>query len=330
LRGGIPTATREQIAAYHLKTTRQALTHSRPDLVLWSETVMPPLNAEARENLAGSPAGQFIANVHERIARMASAAHTTIVTGGHCVGDWTQEGTTRIGKELRNSAYCYTPDYGQCSSRYDKLALVPFSETVAFKSVPWLHRIMLWLSPPVAAQPLVAGDPKASPVFTLPLGEPSAQSRPATSPPHSVAFITPICLENIEAPHIARLLRSPVPGRKRAEFLLNLSNDGWFATQQRWQHWQMITLRCIENRVPMARSSNTGISGFIDSNGRTLEIIPPDTQGIALRTIALDQRVSPYSRYGEWFGVTCVVATVLAAVQTMARRGLRFFRPRTP
>jgi len=186
---------------------------------------------------------------------------------------------------------------------------------------------MLWLSPPVAAQPLVAGDPNASPVFELPPlasqvapASASAESQPASRPAPTIPFISPICLENIEAPHVARLLRSPVPGRKRAEFLVNLSNDGWFSAQQHWQHWQMITLRCIENRVPMARSCNTGISGFIDSNGRTLELIPPYTEGIAVHTIALDRRISLYNRYGEWFGVTCVVMTALTMLRAIIKR----------
>ncbi|HOA73160.1 MAG TPA: apolipoprotein N-acyltransferase [Phycisphaerae bacterium] len=327
LPGGTATASREAIAAYHLDTTRRALAYERPDLVVWPETVMPPLNAEAREQLAGSPGGETIAEVHEGIARTASAASTTIVTGGYYVGDWKREGTARVGTDLRNSAYCYTPEGQQTATRYDKSALVPFAETVAFQSVPWLHRIMLWLSPPVAAQPLVAGDPNASPVFELPPlasqvapASASAESQPASRPAPTIPFISPICLENIEAPHVARLLRSPVPGRKRAEFLVNLSNDGWFSAQQHWQHWQMITLRCIENRVPMARSCNTGISGFIDSNGRTLELIPPYTEGIAVHTIALDRRISLYNRYGEWFGVTCVVMTALTMLRAIIKR----------
>jgi len=51
--------------------------------------------------------------------------------------------------------------------------------------------------------------------------------------------------------------------------MLNISNDGWFGhgTQQA-QHLVNCAFRAIENRVGVARAVNTGISGFIDPDGR--------------------------------------------------------------
>jgi apolipoprotein N-acyltransferase len=86
----------------------------------------------------------------------------------------------------------------------------------------------------------------------------------------------PICYEGT----FARVCRQMVvqDGRKAAEILVNISNDGWFVW--RWgswagqgsaehaQHLVHYCFRAVENRVPVVRAVNTGISASIDSNGR--------------------------------------------------------------
>lgn len=312
LRGGTPTVSRQMHAAAHLDATRRELAAHHPDLVVWSEVAMPPLNAEGREQLQSTEAGRFMEETHRQIGALAAAHRTTIVTGANYVGGWTRQDGARVAGDRRNSAYCYGPDGRQCAERYDKTQLVPFSEKVAFQSVPVLGRIMLWLSPPRAADPLMAGDPDRLTRFQLQRAAATEDSLvPESSAAQELIFVTPICLENIYPDYIASVVRPDAHDGRKADFIVNLSNDGWFHSQERWQHWQNITLRCIENRVPMARSSNTGISGFIDSCGRTLEMIPPRQEGTRLRPLPLDDRVSVYSRWGEWFGRLCVLATGL-------------------
>jgi apolipoprotein N-acyltransferase len=52
-----------------------------------------------------------------------------------------------------------------------------------------------------------------------------------------------------------------------------ITNDGWWQnTPGHKQHWLYARLRAIENRRWVARSANTGISGFIDPMGN--EIAP--------------------------------------------------------
>ena len=56
------------------------------------------------------------------------------------------------------------------------------------------------------------------------------------------------------------------------DILINLSNDGWFhETSEHEMHLAVSTFRCIENRVPLARAVNTGISAMIDGNGRIIK-----------------------------------------------------------
>ena len=76
-------------------------------------------------------------------------------------------------------------------------------------------------------------------------------------------------------PHVPARRRPAV--RKRADFLVNVTNDGWFMANENSQHLQAAVFRSIENRAPTARSVNTGISGFVDPLGRAEGLIPART-----------------------------------------------------
>ena len=100
---------------------------------------------------------------------------------------------------------------------------------------------------------------------------------------------------------------------------MNITNDGWFRYNEMPQHFQAAVFRSIENRVPTARSVNTGISGFIDSNGRAQDTISPSTEGIAAHTLMLDGRVSIYTRFGDVFAFLCAAGTVGLSIASLGR-----------
>ena len=131
-----------------------------------------------------------------------------------------------------------------------------------------------------------------------------------------VRVVTPICFEDT----VSRLVRRLVydgSGFKRADVLINLTNDGWYAgSVQAYQHTQNAVLRCIENRVPMARSVNTGISGFIDSKGELGNWVESQGQfqnidGYATRKMILDPRQTFYGKWGDWPICVILVLTLL-------------------
>lgn len=58
------------------------------------------------------------------------------------------------------------------------------------------------------------------------------------------------------------------------DIIINVSNDGWFGNSTGpYQHLAMVQMRAIENRLPIIRVANTGISAFIDSYGRVIKKI---------------------------------------------------------
>jgi apolipoprotein N-acyltransferase len=71
----------------------------------------------------------------------------------------------------------------------------------------------------------------------------------------------------------------------------------------------------VENRVPMARSVNTGVSCFIDSTGRVEQLVTDaqgrsqDVDGFAVHTMRFDSRASIFGRVGVWPSVIMAIGT---------------------
>jgi apolipoprotein N-acyltransferase len=305
LPGGAPTVDHQQAVDYFITQLTKDLAEQPADMVVLPEAALPPINDEARRELARSPVGPFLESTYRRLMQIANDHHTTLLVGGTAVTGWSMYGSEHVGSEIRNSAYFFDPNADPQMTRYDKVFLARFSERAPLTMGPdWLRRFAMFISAPRAVQPMFAGDLRDLTPFRVR----SAEAGEVTP------FIAPICLENIDPPVMARMIRGSEPAGKLAEFVANISNDGWFVAQEKYQHLQTIVFRCIENRIPMVRCSNTGISAFIDSIGRVHESIGPDTAGYAVSRIDLDRRLTFYTRHGDIFAIGCVLLVVAGAV----------------
>ena len=87
----------------------------------------------------------------------------------------------------------------------------------------------------------------------------------ATSAP--LHYIISMCIELCYAESCGTFLQN-ARGGKAADFFVNMSNDGIFQ-RNRAQVWHaaMSAFRAVEARAGIARSSNTGISGFVKPTG---------------------------------------------------------------
>ena len=301
------------------------------DLVCWSETMMPPLNLETRAYTRGTDWGNSLENTVQRIAGLAEQNRVSILVGGTYANDWqwindSSGSPSPIPMDHRNSAYLFN-DVGLMSpTRYDKIQLLPFGEFVPFReSIPWLYRLLVSLGPPdMRYYELTAGAPDALTIFSI---DGQTEGRPA-----SYRFVVPICFEDIVSPLVTDLMRSRFgevgsesASGKRADFIVNITNDGWFHGGERAQHLQAAVFRSIENRVPTARSVNTGISGFIDSEGRTTDLLRESTEGWSVHQLMLDHRLALHTRIGELFAEFCATITGISIVYGLAagwrRRG---------
>jgi apolipoprotein N-acyltransferase len=107
---------------------------------------------------------------------------------------------------------------------------------------------------------------------------------------------------------------------------VNITNDAWFGkTTGPYQHFSMAVFRAVENRKPLIRAANTGISGFIDSNGRILSKTNFFHQAILTNDIKTDSTKSFYTKYGDLFSYLCMVFSILllADIFGKSRRNIR-------
>ncbi len=136
-----------------------------------------------------------------------------------------------------------TDAQGEVHGRYDKQELVPFSEHMPLgRELPSLYEI----SPNSGKfEPGELNDP-------LPLGE------------HRIATL--ICNDDVVPALANRVTRDT-----NTDLLANLTNDAWFGdTTEPWIHLALAKFRAVEHRRFFIRSTNSGVSAFIDPVGRVL------------------------------------------------------------
>lgn len=106
-----------------------------------------------------------------------------------------------------------------------------------------------------------------------------------------------ICFESVFGEHIRQLVRNG------ADYVVVLTNDGWWKDAPGvWQHFGYSRLRAIETRRSVARSANTGISGFINQHGDVLAQTQLNTTDAISSGIHLNDSMTFYVRYGDYVG----------------------------
>ncbi len=325
---GVEQGSAVRRSALHFVELSDVAGKYRPDLFVWPETSYPG-------------EWKLIASDHDRQDIPKEWREKE--------DDWQQEGlavvkrwpgASLVGANLSvleagnrprryNTALLVGPD-GQVAGHYDKIHRVPFGEYVPLRD--WLP-FMNYLSPYDFDYEVVAG--KGHPA--LPVGGHNE---------HNYTFGTVICFEDTD-PTIARPY---VAGdRPAVDFLVNISNDGWFdGTAEHEQHLAICRFRAVECRRSVARAVNMGVSAVIDANGRVLRPLPLDAfserlpemkvwsiaaekaawsslpvrewsqykkvPGVLLANVPIDSRPSLYARFGDWLPWSCWGLLMLTVV----------------
>lgn len=114
-----------------------------------------------------------------------------------------------------------------------------------------------------------------------------------------------ICWEQLFPEKIAALVDDG------AQFVALMNNDAWFGKTPGARQLRAITrLRAIENRRTIVRSSNGGISCFIDPFGRIYGEIPWFTSTISTKEVLCVKKKSFYTKYPNFFIKSCLLAFV--------------------
>lgn len=246
---------------------------TRPDLILWPESVMPMFVNVSPE-------------MRDWVEKLSKRVRAPILMGADAV----QAPPAGSDKELIfNGAFVVHPDSGLKPVFYAKRKLVPFGEYVPFRPLfGWLKKIVPIsdgdFDTGVSADPLVLetfrGDIRAGVL---------------------------ICYEDI----FPALSRESV--QAGAEVLTVLTNNAWFGEgAAAYQHAAHSVLRAVETRRPVLRIGNGGWSGWIDEYGYIRGKLENKEKSVYIRgtrTIAIMRdirwmgRPSLYTHYGDWFVV---------------------------
>lgn len=200
-----------------------------------------------------------------------------------------------------NSAFLVSAS-GEVVGRSDKIHLVPFGEYVPLKRLlPFVNKLVEGIgdfSPGKVAAPLDIGQTKIGVL---------------------------VCFEGI----FPELSRAYVNAGARV--LVNISNDAWYKLSSApYQHLSMTVFRAVENRVPLVRATNTGISAIIDSRGHFHGTTPLFREAVLTGEIRPGVGGTFYNRFGDLFARGCLLLTVFvgAAILFELMKERRFNKSR--
>jgi apolipoprotein N-acyltransferase len=285
----------------------------RPDLIVWPETSWP---YDWVETAPGVPDAECAALAREYARRWRAD-----LLAGMNVSVGPPE------RPLRYNSAVLIDREGRLAGRYDKIHRVPFGEYVPLReTLPFMNRFA----------------PYDFDYSVRPGVEHTRFAVEGREGRHFTYGVV-ICYEDTD-PVSARPYGGG-DGQPPADFVLNISNDGWFnGTSEHDQHLAICRFRAVECRRSVARAVNMGISAVIDGNGRVLRpqplahppaapgkegpapdtavwLVPPPEQqaelpvaewgqykkvaGVLLAAIPIDRRVSLYARWGDWLPWAC-------------------------
>jgi apolipoprotein N-acyltransferase len=202
----------------------------------------------------------------------------------------------RSGEVVRlyNSAFLITPQ-GETGAVYQKIHLVPFGEYIPFKE------LLYFVSPLVERLAEFAAGTSA---VMLPVG------------PYNAT--TAICYEVV----YPSLIREAVLGG--SQLLTTITNDGWYGySSAPYQHFELASMRAIEEGRYLARAANTGISGVVDPYGRVVQKSAIFEQVGLVEGVRLLTGRTLYASIGDAVAYAAMALTVIALVTVRSDRSNR-------
>ncbi len=188
-------------------------------------------------------------------------------------------------------------DSGRLISQYDKIRLMPFGEYVPLPQ--WLPGASLITG--------IVGEFTPGQNYTL---MPFADRQAGVF----------ICIESAY-PWIARRLTAEGAG-----VLINISNDGYLGpTAVMRQHLANAVFRAVENGRPVLRVTNTGLSAWIDEEGKIKDQTGPFQSDVRVWSV-WPSRITgtPYTRHGDLFVQICAAITLLTFIALLLSRRRSF------
>ena len=255
----------------------------KPNLIVWHETaVVPPLGWHLRFR----PNRETL-ELAVRLDGYIRGLDIPLLFGN---GRAEAAGPDTRSRRNWNSAFLFAG--GRELARYDKMRLVPYSESF----------------PLAGALPGIAG------IIEAEVGQFWEAGREITVFRLGDAkFSVPICFEDSFGEHTRAMVAAG------ADFLVVLTDDSWGKSVPcQYYHLTQSALRAAELGIPIVRTANTGATGLLGPDGSLLAELPPFTEGVLKVEIPLPPKSykgTPYRRIGDSLGW---IALALSAAWTAA------------
>lgn len=274
-----------------LKRQSLAALEEDPEIVMWSETSFVP-GIDWHTRFRSDPMRYELV---KELREFLSDKDVPFVIGNDD-GQYERRRDGTFGRVDYNATLVY--EDGRLKQTYRKTHLVPFTEHFPFeKQLPGIYA---WLE---AADTHFWEKGTEYTVFDA----------------AGVKFSTPICFEDTFGYLSRRFIR------EGAEVIVNIGNDSWSGSvAAMMQHMGMAVFRALENRRTVVRSTNGGITGTIDPNGRITSMLDPFTEGYLVTTVPVyTAEETLYTRWGDWLALTFLV---LSCAGLLFGLGLRLRR----
>ncbi len=253
----------------------QSVAQSNTEYFIWPETGMPESVDEEkiRSNV------NYI-QIHDFLNKYKNG---NVISGisSYLLYDNAKTPTATFQKQLGNKYLDYFNAAVQIENSqkvqfYHKSKLVPGVEQLPFATVL------------AFMQPIFASFGGSSGGFGF-------QDEPSVFYSQSGIGVSPvICYESIWGEWIAKSVT------KGSQFIAIVTNDGWWGnTSGKDQHFDYAKLRAIETRRWVARSANTGISGFINQRGDVVKKTSWWVPAAVKQDINLNDKLTFYVQHGD-------------------------------
>ena len=253
-------------------------------LVIWPETAVVPSIIFHYNSEQNTDRKKLVTHVVEYFKNH----NASFITGNQHIEVISEKGI----RNYYNSALLFTENQktsGLEPEIYNKIHLVPFSEYFPYeKYLPHVYKAIL------EKQKFFSEPGKEIKIFNS----------------EGLSIYTPICFENT-FPDLCRQAY-----KNGARCFVCLVNDSWAKSEScQYEHLAMAKFRAVENGVPVAVSSVSGQTAFINQNGIVMAMAVPFTKSYVISELpVIDQEHKPtiYNKIGDVFGYG--IAFLLLAV----------------
>ena len=260
------------------------------DMIAWAETAIVPSLAWYMNDLPGTR-GSY--NLVDKVLEFASEIDIPLVTGNpseivkdNGIGPLNEDGSRN--RDIYNSVLLFNE--GEIVQTYRKQHLVPFTEYFPYEEQ--MPKVAKFLS-------------------SLDLHWWQEGNEAVVFEYDGVEFATPICFEDTFGKISSEFVK------KGADFLLNTSNDFWSeSVAAEVQHLQLAIFRAIENRVPMLRCTNSGVTCLVEPTGLIVDPMPYFTPGYEIYTVNLDldKNKTIYTMLSDYFAYLTIIASIAICI----------------